>query len=74
MRYKILVLVLTAMMLVGSALPALASHNDSDSSNEPRAPRCGWYFFEETRRYDAWWEYWCYYRGWGWEFVFWVWA
>ena len=25
-----------------------------DDYDEPRAPRCGWYYFEETRRWDAW--------------------
>jgi len=45
-----------------------------DDYDEPRAPRCDWYFFEETRQWDAWWEYWCFWRGWGWEFVVWEWA
>ena len=69
----ILVLTVTAMMLSvlvsGLALPALAQ-----DEAEPREPRCGWYYFDETREYDAWWEYWCHYRGWGWEYVFWTWA
>jgi hypothetical protein len=56
------------IMLVSSlALPALAQ-------GEPREPRCGWYYYEETRQWDDWWEYWCRYPDWGWEFVFWVWA
>ena len=71
MRRIISVLMVSAIMLAmlvsSFALPALAQ-------DEPREPRCGWYFFEETRRYDAWWEYWCRYPDWGWEFVFWVWA
>ncbi len=45
-----------------------------DDPEEPRAPRCDWYYFDETRQWDAWWEYWCHYRGWGWVFVVWVWA
>ena len=77
-KRMILVLALT-VMLVGTALSASAQEFDEESGklddyNEPRAPKCGWYYFEETRQYDAWWEYWCYWRGWGWEFVFWTWA
>jgi hypothetical protein len=64
----ILVLTVTAMMLAtmmaGAGLPALAQ-------DEPGAPQCGWYYNTADR--DAWWEYWCWWPGWGWEFVFWVW-
>ncbi len=71
MRRMILVLTVTALMLAtlvsSLALPALAQ-------GEPREPRCRWFYFEETRRWDAWWEYWCHYRGWGWVFVVWEWA
>jgi len=74
MKRMILVLTLTAMMLLGSALPALATHETGDEEGRPDNPKCDWYFFDETRRYDAWWEYWCYWPHWGWEFVFWVWA
>ncbi len=59
------------MMLIGSALPALASH-EYDNSEEPREPQCGWY--ENWNNHEDWWEYWCYYRHWGWEYVFWTWA
>jgi len=72
MKRTIFVLVVIVMMLVATALPALGSHRDR--AEEPRAPKCGWYYFDATRKYDAWWEYWCYWRGWGWEFVFWTWA
>ncbi len=47
-------------------------YNDRE---EPREPRCDWYGPYEDRRWkDAWWEYWCYWPDWGWEFVFWTWA
>jgi len=45
-----------------------------DDPEEPREPRCDWYYFDETRQYDAWWEYWCRWPGWGWVFVVWEWA
>jgi len=66
-------------MLLATALPALAQEFNEESgkmddSGEPRAPQCDWYYFDETQEYDAWWEYWCHYRGWGWEFVLWTWA
>ncbi len=79
MRRTILVLMVIVMMVVATALPALGSHRpdswklDNDEPEEPKAPRCGWYYYED-RKWDPWWEYWCYWRGWGWEFVFWVWA
>jgi len=77
-KRMILVLTVTAM-LVATALPATAQKFNEESGKlddyqEPRAPKCGWYYFDATRKYDAWWEYWCYWRGWGWEFVFWVYA
>jgi len=78
MKRMILVLTLTAMLVV-TALPALAQNFNEESgkmddSGEPNTPECDWYYFDETREYDAWYEYWCHYRGWGWEFVFWTWA
>ena len=77
MKRLILVLTLTAMMLA-TALSASAQEFDEDSgkldNGEPNAPECDWYYFDETHEYDAWYEYWCHYRGWGWEFVFWTWA
>jgi hypothetical protein len=30
-----------------------------DYVQEPREPDCDWYYFED-RRWDPWWEYWCY--------------
>jgi hypothetical protein len=64
----ILVLTVTAMILVtmvaGAGSPAMAQ-------DEPGAPQCSWYYNTADR--DAWWEYWCWWPGWGWEFVFWVW-
>ena len=77
MRRTILVLMVIVMMVVATALPALGSHRPeesgkSDRAEEPRQPRCGWYYYEDRRWDDPWWEYWCYWRGWGWEFVFWV--
>ena len=78
MRRLVLVLTVTAMLVL-TAFSASAQEFDEESGkledfDEPRAPDCEWYFFEETRQYDAWWEYWCYYHGWGWEFVVWEWA
>ena len=77
MKRLILVLTVTAMLVV-TALSASAQGFDEPSgkldNGEPNAPECDWYYFDETREYDAWWEYWCHYRGWGWEFVFWTWA
>ncbi len=70
MKRLILVLTVTAMMLIGSALPALATHEMGDPSGEPRNPQCGW--FENWSEQEEWWEYWCYWPHWGWEFVFWT--
>ncbi len=44
-----------------------------DDSHEPRPPDCDWYG-PYGHGNDAWWEYWCYWHGWGWEYVFWAWA
>ena len=70
MKRVILVLTITAMMLAmlvaGSGLPAVAQDEG------PGSPQCSWYKnWEEPEK--AWWEYWCWWPGWGWEFVFWVW-
>ena len=78
MKRLILVLTVTAMLVV-TALSASAQGFDEESGKlddggEPNAPECDWYYFDETRDYDAWWEYWCEWPGWGWEFVFWTWA
>ncbi len=48
------------------------SEEDSGSDASPGEPQCDWYFNSADR--DEWWEYWCWWPGWGWEFVFWVWA
>ena len=42
-----------------------------DNYDEPRDPQCGWYANWDNR-YE-WWEYWCFWPNWGWEFVFWAW-
>ena len=78
MKRLILVLTVTAMLVV-TALSASAQGFDEESGKlddggEPDAPECDWYYFDETRDYDAWWEYWCEWPGWGWEFVLWTWA
>ena len=81
MKRMILVLTVSAMLLIGSALPALAWHEETgDPAGAPENPYCQWYgpfggggpgsMGEE----EAWWEYWCFWPHWGWEFVFWVWA
>ena len=74
MKRMILVLTVSAMLLIGSALPALAWHEETnDPAGRPDNPDCNWYGpFGEG--HEAWWEYWCFWPHWGWEFVFWVWA
>jgi hypothetical protein len=72
MKRIILVLTVTAMMLATTVasigLPALAQ-------DAPGAPQCSWYLnWVVSAPHEAWWEYWCWWPGWGWEFVFWVWA
>ena len=70
MKRMILVLTLAAMMLaamvVGAGLPAALAQE------APDAPQCGWYYSTDPD-YEPWWEYWCWWPGWGWEYVFWVW-
>ncbi len=73
MKRIILVLTVTAMMLAmmvaSIGVPALAQ------DDEPNAPQCSWYLNWLTSDPDTdWWEFWCWWPGWGWEFVFWVWA
>ncbi len=46
----------------------------NDREEEPRAPECDWYGPYHERPWDPWYEYWCYWHGWGWEYVFWVYA
>ena len=69
MKRMILVLTITALMILGSALPALADMKDG-KQEEPDPPECGWY--ESWNDEEEWWEYWCYYPRWGWDFVFWT--
>jgi hypothetical protein len=76
-RYALLFLTVSLMVLLGNALPALARHrgrrhrNRDDGGDYLRDPQCGWY--ENWNRWEEWWEYWCYWPNWGWEFVFWSW-
>lgn len=66
MKRKILVLAVMAVMLaLVVAVPALAQAAPAD-------PQCGWYYNTEEG-FDPWWEYWCWWPGWGWDFVFWTW-
>jgi hypothetical protein len=73
MKRLFLALMVAAMLLIGSALPALAWHEETgDEEGRPDDPKCDWYGPFHERPYDPWWEYWCYWPHWGWEFVFWV--
>ena len=66
----ILVLTVTALMLIGSALPAMAQrYAEEEAVEEPRTPSCDWYANWDEE--EEWWEYWCYWPRWGWEYVFW---
>jgi hypothetical protein len=47
--------------------------DDHGRYDEPREPDCDWYGPYGSGN-NAWYEYWCYWHGWGWEFVFWAWA
>ena len=80
MRRMILVLTVSAMMLMtvltGVAVgqmddPEGAGHKGGD--DEPGMPECEWYGPFGYGN-EAWWEYWCWWPGWGWEYVFWAWA
>ncbi len=71
MRRMIVVLavtvVLAVLLVLGGGLFALAQE-------APTAPQCNWYLNWYSANPDrAWWEYWCWWPGWGWEYVFWVW-
>ncbi len=76
MKRLILVLAVTAMMVLGSALPALAYHSEGnpgeheEETEQPRDPQCGWY--ANWNDEEEWWEYWCYWPQWGWDYVFWT--
>ena len=64
MKRRILLLALTVVVLaLVVAVPAFAQV-------APRAPQCGWY--EAWSAGDKWWEYWCYWPSFGWEYVFWT--
>jgi len=75
MRRLFLVLTVAAMMLLVSALPALAEYDYGDEG-EPHEPKCDWRLvpYQPHPWDEQWWEYWCYWPGWGWEYVFWTWA
>ena len=70
MKRIILVLTITAVMLTmlvaGGGLSALAQEE------APGDPQCGWYY-NTGEGFAPWWEYWCWWPGWGWEYVFWAW-
>ena len=85
LRYALLFLTVSLMVLLANALPALARHrgrrhrrdrDDGEAASTPAEavgpsdPQCGWY--ENWDHYEAWWEYWCWWPHWGWEFVFWA--
>ncbi len=83
MKRLFLALMVSAMLLIGSALPALAWHLETgDDEGRPDNPKCDWYGPFSVEVWEqlpwlqeaSWWEYWCYWPHWGWEFVFWVWA
>jgi len=76
MRRLFLVLTVAAIMLLLSALPALAEEYGYSDEGEPYEPKCEWRLVpHQPYPWDEqWWEYWCYWPGWGWEYVFWTWA
>ncbi len=83
MRRMVLVLVTAALIAATVALSIPATAVAQDEQDEMVAeqvevygaglerPQCGWY--ESSNDEEEWWEYWCYYRGSGWEFIFWTW-
>ncbi len=79
MRRMILVLTVSAMMLMTVLTGvAVGDIGDPDAGHkgygdDPGTPECEWYGPFGYGN-DAWWEYWCWWPGWGWEYVFWVWA
>jgi len=64
----VLVLTVVAVLLATMVTGGLSAV----AQEAPGAPQCGWYLNWEDPE-EAWWEYWCWWPGWGWEFVFWVW-
>jgi hypothetical protein len=78
MRRMILVLTVSAMMMLAMFLtmPAGAQEDfmgTKGGDDEPGMPECEWYGPFGYGN-EAWWEYWCWWPGWGWEYVFWAWA
>ena len=77
MRRMIVVFVMTAWMLMTVfAVPAVGDigeppTGEKGEDDEPGEVYCDWYGPFEERPYDPWWEYWCWYPGYGWEYVFW---
>ncbi len=72
MKRLFLALIVSAMMLIGSALPVLAWHEETgDPAGRPDNPQCDWY--PNSNGHEEWWEYWCWWPHWGWEYVFWTW-
>jgi len=75
----ILVLTVSAMMMLAMFLTMPAGAQDMDfmgtkgGDDEPGMPECDWYGPFGYGN-EAWWEYWCWWPGWGWEYVFWAWA
>jgi hypothetical protein len=68
-RRVVLVLTVVAVLLAAMLTSGLSAVAQDEA---PGDPQCGWYLnWEEPE--EAWWEYWCWWPGWGWEFVFWVW-
>ncbi len=86
MRRVWLVLAVLALV-VAMVLPAVAQVPEEESTYEGKGvygtddgassdeslgdPQCDWYYATGAG-WDPWWEYWCWWPGWGWEFVFWV--
>jgi len=46
-------------------------YDDRGYDDDPRDPQCGWYPSWDDD--EEWWEYWCFWPDWGWEFVLWSW-
>ncbi len=67
MKAKLLMLVVAAMLLVGSALPALASHRG------PSEPDCDWYRMSNRAVDSDVWGYWCYWEDDGW-YLYYIWT
>jgi hypothetical protein len=77
---RIVLVFVTAVLIAATmalSTPATAVVQDEEvATQETEAvaleqPQCGWY--ESSNEEEEWWEYWCYYRGSGWDFIFWTW-